>query len=151
MPEIPAFDHADSSTGEAQRRTFPLDPGNLREVDEWIETVGRKWGTSPRTVFRTRLCVAELAANVIEHGGSTPDHDYVIVTLTRLNDGIDVEFLDTGAPFDPTCTVTFERPLSLEAAAIGSRGLMLVRAYTRSLLYTHDGRYNRTTLSIAPG
>jgi anti-sigma regulatory factor (Ser/Thr protein kinase) len=132
----------------AQTRTFRVDRDDVRRIDEWIETVGRHWGESQRTVFGARLCVAELAANVVEHGVAKPGRDHIIVTLTQCDDGIGIEFLDCRAQFDPTGTATAERPGSLDAAAIRGRGLMLLRAYAKDFAYRNDGAYNRVTLTI---
>ena len=85
-----------------ETRVCEIDRGEVAKVDEWIEAVGRKWGESERTTFAARICVAELFANVIEHGNAKSDRDHITVTLTRRHDGIGIEFLDTCAPFDPT-------------------------------------------------
>jgi len=49
-------------------RTFGATPEGIMAADAWIEDVGRRWGIAERTTFGARLCVAEVAANVLEHG-----------------------------------------------------------------------------------
>jgi len=101
-------------------------------------------------MFAARLCVSELAANAVEHGIATAGaDDRIVVTLSRCDDGIVIEFRDSRRPFDPTSHVATPPPESIYAAEIGGRGLMLVRAYSRDLAYRHDGRENRVTLKIA--
>jgi phosphoserine phosphatase RsbU/P len=132
----------------AQTRTFGVDRADARKIDEWIDMVGRQWGEGQSTVFGARLCVAELAANVIEHGIARSSRDHMIVTLTRRGDGIGIEFLDSRARFDPTAVAIAKQPDSIDSAAVGGRGLMLIRAYARDLAYHSDGIYNRVTLRI---
>lgn len=119
-------------------------------LDAWVESVGRRWGRSERTVFAARLCIAELAGNVVEHGGATSAEDHIIVTLHCRSNGIGIEFLDTGAPFDPTGSAAAAKPAPSCSATEGGRGLMLVRAYAKNLSYRRDGLYNRIEMTVAP-
>lgn len=146
MPDA-AF--APSLRPDAQSRSFGVSLSEVGAIDDWIEEVGHRWGESERTMFRTRLCIAELAANVLEHGISRGDDDHIAVTLRRTDDGIDVEFADTRAPFDPTGEIGAARSDTFGSATPGGRGLMLIKAYTADFRYRRDGDYNRTTLRIA--
>ena len=56
------------SSADGQTRTFRATPEEISAADTWIEEVGRGWGIAERTTFGARLCVAEIAANVLEHG-----------------------------------------------------------------------------------
>ena len=129
-------------------RTFGVSSLEVGAIDNWVEQVATQWGENERTVFRTRLCVAELAANVIEHGCARPGDDHIVVTLRHLGDGIGVEFLDSCAPFDPTREIAATKAASIEAMDPGGRGLLLVRAYAQDLAYRNDGTRNRVTLKI---
>jgi len=120
---------------------------DVAAIDTWLEEIGARWGASERAIFAVRLCIAELAANVVEHGIARTSADHMVVTLRRLGSGIDVEFLDSRAPFDPTGHASPEAR-SLEAASPGGRGLMLLQAYASGLTYSHDGTYNRVHLTI---
>ncbi len=134
---------------DAQSRSFGTSLNEVGAIDDWIEGVGRQWGESERTMFRVRLCIAELAANVLEHGIPQAGDDRIAVTLRRAEGGIDVEFADTRTPFDPTGASLAARSETLGSAAPGGRGLMLIKAYTTEFRYRRDGDYNRMTLSIA--
>jgi len=138
----------------AQTRSFALSTSGIAAIDDWIASVCRQWGCDERAVFACRLCVAELAGNIFEHGVATAGADgaageeRISVALTRQDDGIGIEVLDTRAPFDPLLVAPAARPASIEAAAVGGRGLMLVRAYAHSFAYRHDGTHNRVMLTI---
>jgi anti-sigma regulatory factor (Ser/Thr protein kinase) len=128
----------------AETRTFGIGTQDVTAIDSWIEQVAARWSANERSVFRARLCVAELAANVLEHGNPSPD-DRIVVTLCNVGDGVEIEFLDTLKPFDPTKDVASVKPQPSEA---GGLGLRLVHAYAGELSYSNDGTYNRVKLKI---
>jgi anti-sigma regulatory factor (Ser/Thr protein kinase) len=134
-----------------ETRTFRVNSKDVAAIDSWVEHIAAQWGESQRTVFRTRLCIAELAANVLEHGGSRSGNDHIVVTLRHFGDGIGVEFLDSCAAFDPTGETVAENTASIGSLAPGGRGLLLLRAYAKDLSYGNDGARNRVTLKIDSG
>ncbi len=134
--------HADTQT-----RTFASSREDVAAIDDWIETLGPQWDESERTMFRVRLCVAELAANVVEHGIPQSGDDDIVVTLRQAGDAIEIEFVDARGPFDPTRGAA--RPDTGGLIMPGGRGLMLINAYATDLSYRRDGIHNRTTLKIA--
>ena len=136
------------SSADGQTRTFRVTPDEISAADAWIEEVGRSWGIAERTTFGARICVAEIAANVLEHGATPAEPAQLGVTLRRRESGLDVEITDSGRPFDPTTLP--EPPLSdaIEAAHIGGLGLRLVRSYASEVTYRHDGVCNHLTLRL---
>jgi serine/threonine-protein kinase RsbW len=131
-----------------ESRTFGVSAQDVAAIDRWVEYVATQWGTSERTAFRTRLCVAELAANVVEHGVAGSGDNHIALTLRRLGDGMEVEFQDSCGPFDPTGAATPEEAVAIESASAGGRGLRLLRAYAKDIVHGHDGGRNRVTLRI---
>jgi anti-sigma regulatory factor (Ser/Thr protein kinase) len=129
-------------------RAFGISPRDVALIDDWLEQVGGAWRADVRTMFRVRLCVAELAANTVEHGVPRAGADEMIVTVRRVPDGVAVEFLDTRAPFDPTVPPQCPRADTIATAEPSGRGLFLLHAYARNLSYTHDGTHNRVTLTV---
>jgi serine/threonine-protein kinase RsbW len=129
-------------------RAFGISPRDVALIDDWLEQVGGAWGADTRTMFRVRLCVAELAANAVEHGVPRPGADEMVVTLWRVPDGIAVEFRDSRAPFDPTVPPLPPRVDSIATAEPSGRGVLLLHAYARNLAYAHDGTHNRVTLTV---
>jgi anti-sigma regulatory factor (Ser/Thr protein kinase) len=136
------------ASADGQTRTFQATPEGISAADAWIEEVGRRWGIAERTAFGARICVAEIAANVLEHGAARTESARLGVTLQRRASGLDVEIIDSGLPFDPTALP--EQPLSasIEAAHIGGLGLRLLRSYASEMTYRHDGVCNRLTLHL---
>jgi anti-sigma regulatory factor (Ser/Thr protein kinase) len=136
------------SSADGQTRTFRATPEEISAADTWIEEVGRGWGIAERTTFGARLCVAEIAANVLEHGGELAEPALLGVTLRRHDSGLDVEITDSGRPFDPTSVPERAPADAIETAHIGGLGLHLVRSYASAVTYRHDGVCNRLTLHL---
>jgi sigma-B regulation protein RsbU (phosphoserine phosphatase) len=136
------------SSADGQTRTFRVTPAEISAADTWIEEVGRRWGIAERTAFGARICVAEIAANVLEHGAARAEPAQLGVTLRRRESGLDVEITDSGRPFDPTALPQCPVSDSVEAAHVGGLGLRLVRSYASEVSYRHDGVCNHLTLRL---
>jgi anti-sigma regulatory factor (Ser/Thr protein kinase) len=133
------------ASADGQTRTFRATPDDISAADAWIEEVGRGWGIAERTTFGARICVAEIAANVREHGGARAEPARFGVTLRRRDTGLDVEITDSGRPFDPTTVPPSD---AIESAHTGGLGLRLVRSYASEITYRYDGGCNRLTLHL---
>jgi anti-sigma regulatory factor (Ser/Thr protein kinase) len=133
---------------DAETRTFAVDAREIAAIDDWIETLGRSWAQSDRTVLRARLCVAELAGNVLEHAAARAT-DRITITLRHMSNGIGIDFVDTCDLFDPTGVTPPAADVSLASVSAGGRGLMLVRAYSRDLSYCNSEGRNHVSLTVA--
>ena len=130
-----------------ETRSFRATSDQVAEIDAWIETATARWHLAEDVVFRARVCVAEIAANVMEHGRAQADWDEIAVTLRPSADALDLEITDTGRPFDPT------RPAPAAGQAsepFGGRGLRLLRAYASAMSYRRDSGHNILSLRVAP-
>jgi len=127
-------------TGRAERR-FHAQADELAAIDEFISEFGKRHGLSERVVFRARVCVAELAANALEHGGPKGGVDHFMVEME--SDGsatLNLTYADTTAPFDPA-TPTRELP-DVDDNRIGGRGLKIVQNFADALSYRRLGSSN---------
>jgi len=134
--------------GSVETQTFGISAGDIAAIDRWIATAIGRWDLPERVVFGARLCVAELAANALEHGGSPRGSDRITLTIRRAGDGIAIEFVDARAAFDPTRVAPAASPHAGVMKPPGGLGLKLVRAYADELSYRDDGVHNRVTLTI---
>ena len=129
---------------ETATQSFPTDGAGISAADDWIERVGRDLGVLDKVVFRARLCVSELAANLREHGLAERG-DFTVV-LRFVQNEFEVEFADRGRPFDPTFKRALDDHPSVESASIGGRGLRLLQSMASRLDYRRDGKWNRLHL-----
>jgi anti-sigma regulatory factor (Ser/Thr protein kinase) len=132
---------------EGHTRTFRVTPAEISAADAWIEEIGRQLGVADQTAFRARVCIAEVAANVLEHGGGTGATE-ITITLRASDAGLDIEIKDTGRPFDITAAPTRALPQSIESANIGGLGLHLIRSYASNITYRREGACNHLTLRV---
>jgi len=132
-------------TDGVQTKVFGVTVDDVAAMDTWVEQVASRWDVSEKTVFGVRLCIAELAANVLEHGIARGDDDQIVITIDRRLDGIEVEFLDSRQAFDPTAAMSSK---NMVAANGGGKGLVLLKAYACDLSYVTDGNGNRTKFRV---
>jgi serine/threonine-protein kinase RsbW len=88
------------------------------------------------------LIVEELLCNLIDHGDA-PAGDPIGMRLARTAEGIDLELISGGTPFDPRQAAHGPVP-----ARGGGAGLALVRAWSRILSSDHIGDRNHLRLLI---
>jgi anti-sigma regulatory factor (Ser/Thr protein kinase) len=116
----------------------------VSQLDEWIERAGASWRVPEDVVFRARVCVAEIAANLIEHGRARPEGDEMTVVLRPDGTGLEIELTDTGRAFDPTV------PPEASSNGPGGSGLRLFRAYAAAMSYRRDAGRNILRLRVLP-
>jgi len=105
---------------------------------------------APRPRFAAELVFEEVVANVVRHG-VRPDGETQVSVAVALEDGVvRLTFLDDGVPFDPRGRPDPAPAQDLEHAAVGGRGLMLIRSVASAVEYlrTPEGQ-NRLTVSVA--
>jgi anti-sigma regulatory factor (Ser/Thr protein kinase) len=134
---------------QTETRSFGMSESEVVAIDRWLEDVFACWDASERATFGARLCVAELAANAVEHGVASTDADHMVVTVRRRSNGIELEFLDSRAPFDPTGRARIAGAQCVKSEVPGGYGLTLLHAYAAGLIYSYDGTYNRVRLTVS--
>jgi anti-sigma regulatory factor (Ser/Thr protein kinase) len=115
-----------------------------------VEDCTVDWPLPPRAVFQARLCLAELAGNVVEHGGPEAQAAPIAVTLAAEADGLAVEMRDAGRAFDPTRRQA-EPAAALAETTITGRGLLALHRIASGLAYAREEGRNRIRFRIATG
>jgi anti-sigma regulatory factor (Ser/Thr protein kinase) len=126
-------------------RTFGVTIHDVAAIDTWLEEIATQWSLNETVAFKARVCIAELAANVLEHGIAKSDDDCIVVTVDRLEDEIQVEFVDSRHAFDPTVSATTKNHAQSNG---GGAGLVLLQAYACDLTYTAEANSNRTKFKV---
>jgi anti-sigma regulatory factor (Ser/Thr protein kinase) len=136
----------DNSQKTVEARGFQATPDGVVAMDNWIEEVGERWGLDDRALFRARVCVSELASNIVQHGRVRPDAGDIMLELRLKKPGLEIEISDPGIAFDPVAAP----PTEFDSEGVGGRGLRLVRAYAVTLAYRRHQDRNILTVQIAP-
>jgi anti-sigma regulatory factor (Ser/Thr protein kinase) len=128
-------------------RSFDARPDELVAIDDFIIAFGLANGVPDKIVFRARVCIAELAANALEHGRAQPGVDnFEVGIATDGPKALKVTFADTTPAFDPTGP---EPELDdRDAERVGGRGLKLVHGLPTASRYGHDGHRNIVQLQF---
>lgn len=109
-------------------------------------------GIGERTLYACELVLEEILTNIQNHGFDEPAGHVIEVQVTPGPQGVTLDFVDDGRPFDPRRQPEPAPAGSIEAATPGGRGLALVRRRAQSLDYQRrDGRNHlRVRVSSAP-
>lgn len=128
-------------------------PGELARVEDMnasLEAVLLRHGIGQALRDDVRLIVEELASNVIKYGGDPsgmPRHE-LSVHIGIDDDLLNLEFRDTGAPFDPTAMAEPDLDADILDRDIGGLGLHLIRNLAESVEYRREGPYNLLDLTL---
>lgn len=128
------------------------DTSQFRHASDWLEQRGRELGIPPEQITRLDICLNEVLANVLDHGGASARSAPIGLRLARRRDPHGAEaaltVTDAGTPFDPLTVLPRPRPRTLAEAGPGGLGLVMVRANADSLSYEYaDGR-NQLTFRV---
>jgi anti-sigma regulatory factor (Ser/Thr protein kinase) len=130
-----------------EARDFPVAQQAVAEMDRWIEEVGQRWGIDERILFRARVCVSELAANVIEHGCAQATDEPIRIGLRCRPPAFEIEFSDPGREFDPFLAQSIQP----DDERVGGRGIKLIRSFASASSYRRVSGRNVITLQLVPG
>ena len=121
------------------------DSSEFRLASDWLGRAGRELGIPPEQIARLDVCLNEVLANVLDHGGASARSAPIGLRLARKHDpdGADATLTvtDAGTAFDPLAVLPRSRPQTLAEAAPGGLGLVMLRANADSLRYVYaEGR-----------
>ena len=102
-------------------------------------------GLTGEVLDDAELCLNEVVANILQHGGGHPMRP-IEIALERTVDAVRMTIADHGRPFNPLDHPAQELPASLEAARAGGLGIHLVRTYATHVQYRRDDDRNMLTL-----
>jgi len=124
----------------------------LPKLERWVEALAVEFLLSPSLVHRIDLCLSELVTNLIGYGYPGRAVGTVSIHGWRQGEQIVIRIDDDGIAFDPTSYVSPGLPSSLAEAAVGSRGIRLVRHFADALHHVRRVDGNELTLIFrSPG
>jgi serine/threonine-protein kinase RsbW len=120
-------------------------PGTAR-LAPWLDAEAAAGAWPEAVAFAIGLCLDEVVTNIAMHVGAPAGE--ILVELEQDESEIVARVTDRGPAFDPRAEQR-ALPTSLEEAAIGGLGLVLVQRFATALDYERQDGLNRLTLRFA--
>ncbi len=139
--------------------SFPGTVKGIIDALRWIETLATAQRFPEDLSFGIQVCVEELFANLVRHGGGLWTDDpagadeiqspvNMSINVSVAKDAVTVVLEDNGAPFDVAAAPPKPVDRPLEAARPGGLGIQLIKNLSSELTYDRVGGLNRTTLKF---
>ena len=129
--------------------TIGADGAEARRASEWLDASCRRRDVPRALAERLALCLNEVLANVIAHGGSAalaaPVRLLLQVELEQGGSKASVTVSDAGVAFNPLSVPKKVLPKTLGEASAGGLGLVMIRRCADWLDYRHEDGRNHLT------
>jgi anti-sigma regulatory factor (Ser/Thr protein kinase) len=133
----------------SEELTIGANGAEVRRASEWLDITCRRHDVPQALIERLVLCLNEVLANVITHGGSNahsaPITLMLEVTLEQGRGNAGVTVSDAGTAFDPLSVPTAVLPKTLEEASLGGRGLVMIHRCCDWIHYRREDGHNHLT------
>lgn len=123
----------------------------LRPMSNWLVDAVQALGAPARAAGAFELAANEAVANIIEHAFPEGGLHEILLRLACVDDGVRLEIVDRGRPFDPLALPDPVEPAALEAARVGGLGVALIRRSVDRCRYERRGDSNVLTLFVKSG
>jgi serine/threonine-protein kinase RsbW len=134
---------------EALRLTLPNDRAAIEPARQAVLQFLASHALGRHALYGVELVLEETLMNLIWHAFADDARHAIELTVRVKPDRIELRFEDDGVEFDPRHAGEPARPASLDEAAPGGLGLLLVRRFAASIDYERrDGR-NHLTITVA--
>jgi anti-sigma regulatory factor (Ser/Thr protein kinase) len=141
-----------NSTQPAKLVLCLTNPNLSQELDslqKWLNETAKRLDLSDRTLLELDLVLNEVVPNMISHAYVEQENRDITLSLKENCEFVLLEIIDHGIPFNPFAQKDFENAISLETAAIGGRGIHLIKSFTVAQEYQRIGHFNLTKLSFS--
>ncbi len=129
---------------QTRSRDFPGTVASACEAETWLASESRALGLASDAEFAINLCLEELFLNAVHHGRA----NRASVSIRTGRDGVRLEFVDDGDPYDPTVAPVRRIESPTEDFKIGGYGMGLLKKFSRRMSYRRDDRHNRLILEF---
>ena len=123
------------------RLIVPGEENRIEDLNASLEAVLARHGISLELRGDVRLIVEELASNVLKYGGDSARTE-LSVKLSIASELLQLDFRDTGAPFNPLNAPEPDLDAHILDRDIGGLGLHLIKQLANALHYERTGDSN---------
>ena len=138
-----------SASSRFDELTIGTNGEDVRRASDWLSATCRQHEVPEALVERLLLCLNEVLANVIVHGGHAALASPVRLMLEVSIDGgsgkAGVTVSDAGVAFDPLSVPPRALPKTLDEASGGGLGLVMIRRCADWLDYRNEHGHNYLT------
>jgi anti-sigma regulatory factor (Ser/Thr protein kinase) len=120
----------------------------LADVERWLAHLMEAWAVPPKTAFAVDLVINEAVTNVISYAYDDESPHAISIALSDAADTVTVEIEDDGAPFNPLAADAMVVGTDLEHAAVGGRGIHLMKTFSDAQDYRYISGRNTLTLVL---
>ena len=113
----------------------------------FIETIAMENGLDHSLTMELNLAVEEAVVNVMEYAYPQGETGEVTIEVSLADGLLDINIIDSGAPFDPTQKSDPDTSLPVEERSIGGLGIFLVRQVMDTVSYRRDDGKNILTFT----
>ncbi len=138
-----------TTTPRRDELTIGTSGAEVRRASEWLSVTCQQRDIPQTQAQRLEICLNEVLANVLAHGGSVARAAPIRLQL-EIRSAADVcEALvtvsDAGLAFNPLMVKIPPRPNTLAEARVGGLGLTMIRRSADWLDYRREGEHNHFT------
>lgn len=124
----------------------------FRRASAWLADAGRERDVPVAQIERLDVCLNEVLANIVAHGGAAALAAPIRLRLAACDDAgareARLTISDAGVAFDPLAHCPKPRPASLAEAEPGGLGVLMLRIFADTFGYCHDEGRNHLTLGV---
>jgi sigma-B regulation protein RsbU (phosphoserine phosphatase) len=120
----------------------------ITEITEKIKKIFRGWNVAEDQLYYVDLALDELLSNIIFYGKIYEKKSYISITLINFPEGVALEIVDEGIPFDPTQRPNVDITKMIENRDIGGLGIHFVKTFTAKMRYHHETGRNHVVIEF---
>ena len=122
------------------------DLAELDTLSKHVQKFGSSIGLSKKFLFEINLALDELFTNIISYGYQDDQDHLIEITITPLNNTLELRIEDDGVPFNLIDVADPDLPCDIESCKIGGLGIHLIKNLMDEVCYKRAEGKNRLTL-----
>ncbi|MBC7918591.1 MAG: ATP-binding protein [Rhodoferax sp.] len=141
-----------SSDSKIFRLSISAERSSIAAASSWLQDICSGCDVSHDEINRLDICLNEVLANIVSHGGVGATERPIELKLTLHDkDGfriVELKLTDAGLAFDPTSNAPQPSATSLTNAQPGGLGVVMLRANADKLDYQYVEGLNNLTIAV---
>ena len=121
----------------------------MTRVETWLSEITTAWALPDQIAFAVDLVINEAVTNVINHAFRDVERHEIRIAVRKGDDAVEIEVTDDGVAFDPIARLDVAPADGLEHAAVGGRGIQLIKSFSTDQRYDRVAGRNRLQVRIA--